>query len=236
METGSGPTTTRSEPYRELSPEAQKHVIAEFKRLRERNPHAGGPPAALQSTSAVTSIRKRGAELLVLKKSTIYGTLGVAVLVVFGLFVWPTRYRYDHMKLDANDYPVRISRLTGETEILFPGGWETRDGEQSAPEPKELPKEEVAKISGQAQINSIGWVEAEIYNGSGWNLSEITLQVNVSDANNAQLISRLYRLFPEASGDAAPQTSSKFHADLGFTLGASQSWSYSVGSAKGVKQ
>ena len=49
----------------------------------------------------------------------------VAVLLGgFALFVWPTRWRYDHMTLDVDTYPVRIDRLTGHADVLLPGdGW-----------------------------------------------------------------------------------------------------------------
>ena len=51
--------------------------------------------------------------------------LFVAVLIVaFAALVWPTRWRYDHMTVDGDTYPVRIHRLTGHAELLLPGdGW-----------------------------------------------------------------------------------------------------------------
>ncbi|OMF39769.1 MULTISPECIES: hypothetical protein [Paenibacillus] len=51
--------------------------------------------------------------------------LVLASIVLFGLFIYPTMYKYD--KLDQK-YPVMINRLTGEAKIL------TRDGWQSTPE------------------------------------------------------------------------------------------------------
>jgi hypothetical protein len=48
-------------------------------------------------------------------------------LVLFGsftTFVWPTRWRYDHMTVDGDTYPVRIDRITGDAWVLLPGdGW-----------------------------------------------------------------------------------------------------------------
>lgn len=48
----------------------------------------------------------------------------VVLLGSFALFVWPTRWRYDHMTIDADTYPVRIDRLTGHADLLLTGdGW-----------------------------------------------------------------------------------------------------------------
>jgi hypothetical protein len=45
------------------------------------------------------------------------------VILAFGWFGWPTRYKYDHMPLSGGFiFPVRTDRLTGQTEILFPNG------------------------------------------------------------------------------------------------------------------
>ena len=48
----------------------------------------------------------------------------MGLLAAFALFVWPTRWRYDHMTVDNDTYPVRIDRITGHSELLLPGdGW-----------------------------------------------------------------------------------------------------------------
>lgn len=44
--------------------------------------------------------------------------IAVILLLAFANFVWPTRYRWDH--LDGN--PVKIDRITHEAEVLNPGG------------------------------------------------------------------------------------------------------------------
>jgi hypothetical protein len=62
-----------------------------------------------------------------LKTLTPFRTALIAVLVVglFGWFVWPTRYRYDHLKFGQMNLPVRIDRFSGRAEALYPSGWET---------------------------------------------------------------------------------------------------------------
>jgi hypothetical protein len=50
--------------------------------------------------------------------------LVTALLAAFAAFVWPTRWRYDHMTVGNDTYPVRIHRVTGHADVLLPGdGW-----------------------------------------------------------------------------------------------------------------
>ena len=64
----------------------------------------------------------------------------LTVLGAFALFVWPTRWRYDHMTLSQDTYPVRIDRISGHADVLLPGdGWtpaeEVTDTNQTGDEP-----------------------------------------------------------------------------------------------------
>lgn len=54
-----------------------------------------------------------------MKKYILYLAVPVSI-VLFGLFVYPTLYKYD--KLDQNK-PVMINRITGEAKILTSEGW-----------------------------------------------------------------------------------------------------------------
>jgi len=47
----------------------------------------------------------------------------VAVLILFGIFVWPTAYDHDSMKSGNRSYSIRINRITGETSYLDSGQW-----------------------------------------------------------------------------------------------------------------
>lgn len=67
----------------------------------------------------------------------------LVVLGAFALFVWPTRWRYDHMTVDGDTYPVRLDRLTGHADVLLPGdGWtpveEVTDQSQDGSEQPQL--------------------------------------------------------------------------------------------------
>lgn len=55
---------------------------------------------------------------------TVRTVLLLALLAAFAAFVWPTRWRYDHMTMDSDLVPVRIDRFTGNAEMLVPdSGW-----------------------------------------------------------------------------------------------------------------
>ena len=57
----------------------------------------------------------------------------LAIVGAFVLFVWPTRFRYDHMTVDGNLVPVRIDRLTGDADMLVPDdGWVPVEAPQDA--------------------------------------------------------------------------------------------------------
>ena len=46
------------------------------------------------------------------------------ISLVFAAFVWPSRWRYDHISVDGDSYLVRINRFTGHADILVPEtGW-----------------------------------------------------------------------------------------------------------------
>ncbi len=46
------------------------------------------------------------------------------LLVAFAAYVWPTRWRYDHMTVDGDIVPVRMDRITGHADMLLPDeGW-----------------------------------------------------------------------------------------------------------------
>jgi hypothetical protein len=54
----------------------------------------------------------------------IRGLVLLLVFLAFAAFVWPTLYRYDHVTVDGDTYPVRIHRVTGHADMLVPEeGW-----------------------------------------------------------------------------------------------------------------
>ncbi|MGH7740419.1 MAG: hypothetical protein ACRENS_00190 [Candidatus Eiseniibacteriota bacterium] len=54
----------------------------------------------------------------------------LALLAALIVYVWPTRFRYDHVSVDGNTYPVRIDRFSGDSDMLVPDqGWVPVEGD-----------------------------------------------------------------------------------------------------------
>lgn len=50
--------------------------------------------------------------------------IGLFVLLLFAVYVWPTRWRYDHMTVEGNIVLVRMDRFSGDADMLVPDdGW-----------------------------------------------------------------------------------------------------------------
>jgi hypothetical protein len=64
--------------------------------------------------------------------------------LAFGVTVWPTMYERTTLKLGAAEYPVRIHRVTGETQVLTGNGWLRKGAMRpaAAPQPAVAPASE----------------------------------------------------------------------------------------------
>lgn len=68
-------------------------------------------------------------------------------ICLFGIFIYPTIYKYD--KLDQK-YPVKINRITGETKFLTGKGWQNAENYNSAAEEMSRYKDQIiAEIESQ---------------------------------------------------------------------------------------
>jgi hypothetical protein len=46
------------------------------------------------------------------------------LVAAFAVYVWPTRWRYDHMTVEGDIVPVRVDRFSGAADMLLPdAGW-----------------------------------------------------------------------------------------------------------------
>lgn len=60
-----------------------------------------------------------------MRRETVIKHCILSVFLIFAaLFIWPTRYRYDHIHRGTMTLPIRIDRFTGKTEALYlDAGW-----------------------------------------------------------------------------------------------------------------
>jgi len=162
--------------------------------------------------------------------------LFVICVGLFGLFIWPTPYRYDHIDYGSGtSYPVRQNRLTGSTKVLFPNGWQTVSQE-------ELAVTDLGKLDVHAQLYGListgGWneIKLDVYNGSGLTIREITIEVSATDQNKQLIITgRLYRSTAGGSLGIQSLGTGSVTFELGFAVMPNYSWSYRVVGAKGSR-
>jgi hypothetical protein len=76
------------------------------------------------STHGPGSVNLRVVNALNLFGRLLRVVVALAILVLFAIYIWPTRYRYDHVSTDGDTYPVRIDRFNGDADMLTPDdGW-----------------------------------------------------------------------------------------------------------------
>ena len=85
-------------------------------------------PASVPTDDVRTPVRRperlTALSLLIVARRLLLLLVCTFLLATFVLYVWPSAYRYDHVTIDGDIYPVRIHRLTGVAEILAPdAGW-----------------------------------------------------------------------------------------------------------------
>lgn len=74
----------------------------------------------------------------------------LACIVAFGLFVYPGLYKYDKLN---QKFPVKINRITGQTQVLYPNGWSNMDGyDLAAIKMEEYKKEITDQIATQNEM------------------------------------------------------------------------------------
>ena len=50
--------------------------------------------------------------------------LWLLLVAAFAIYVWPTRWRYDHLTMDGNIVLVRMDRFSDDADMLVPDeGW-----------------------------------------------------------------------------------------------------------------
>src|ERR1043165_8618520 len=93
-------------------------------------------------------------------KLIIGGAIGVfgigAAIVLTLLLFWFNRYSYSETKIGDNTFPVRTSRITGESEVNIMGNWTKSGGAAQPSEPTSssttfpLSAEDLRRLDGRA--------------------------------------------------------------------------------------
>lgn len=178
--------------------------------------------------------------------------VGLIIIACFAFLVWPTVYQYEQIEASGSSYPVRIHRLSGETDFLTAAGWKRRGSGANA-KLVSLPANELRKLQGDAKFYG-NELSCTIYNGTEYQVNEIVVNVtltrypDVFDELDAEqggaplppprvkfvVIDRDYRLKRGSFTD--PLETGIFSQYVGFEPQQNQKWSWHIKSAKGTLQ
>lgn len=190
-----------------------------------------------------------GKRLTINRRTAIQCGAGIVVLIVllvFAVTVWPTIYQYHQLKIGGNTLLVRVHRILGTTEILWPSGWtlapDSKD-EPAAPTNvpsteratlKDVPSAQNLKLQATADVAD-SKLSCTIYNGSEWRIREIVVHISVFDSTSPKpVLERDYRV--SDGYFAEPLTTCLFSQYVGFDLAKDQHFSWYIKSAKGQPQ
>ncbi len=109
-------------------------------------------------------------------------------LLIIGVLFWPTLYRYDHTTVNGNVLPIRINRLSGNTEWFVVGKWKPVSSSSKRARGDKIPTADLSKIIVKADFHfsSFG---GSIYNGTDWIITSVTfkytpIKIDLSDIAN----------------------------------------------------
>lgn len=188
-------------------------------------------------------------------KKIVIRYLAITIIVVlFGVFIYPTMYKYD--KMDQK-WPVRINRITGKTEVLNQAGWqalssntETTDSIDKGNTPentlqdKKLPATDLSQITGNLSpeydnLTNKYSLAGQIYNGTDVDISDIVIEVVVMKSDGSVDFTKKFRstgAHPLSFGFPSLQTTEYVKIDLDFKIDSSTKWSWSVVEATKASQ
>jgi hypothetical protein len=116
---------------------------------------------------------------VIFRLSMVWKMSALAGLLAFSYLVWPTPYRYDHIRFGSASTVARTSRLAGNSEVLDGNKWlKVRAAE--GPE-EDLGSADLKKLTGNAQLGYDGQLRATLYNGSEFKLKEVTVEVAIRE-------------------------------------------------------
>ena len=104
--------------------------------------------------------------------------------LIFGVFIWPTMYRYDRLKWGDKEYPVRINRLTGHSATFVGSrGWVDADRDADEAEARTaastpLKQYELEQLTGSAEVKG-SFFSGTIHNNTGKVVTELLFEVTL---------------------------------------------------------
>jgi hypothetical protein len=185
------------------------------------------------------------------KEARVYGrdggapwrTIVVLTILSAACFVglWMVRYRFDRAVLqNGESYPVRINRLTGNSQVLYRGVWKPASILPTLVKPlQDLSPDDLRRVTVEGMSLEADEQDPEpmyaitVHNGSDFILKAITVQIVVKDFDGVEVLSKAYMF----SGNTRiqPHQSGSDYTSLGFAVGPKQSLTLTVVEAKGIR-
>ena len=161
---------------------------------------------------------------------------GLVLMVLIGLFVWPTPYTFGQVAIGGSVYRVRVHRVSGAAEMFRTWGWEQIDATATAAATlADLPEEHLALLSGTPRIEW-GSLQYDIHNQSPWTVWELTTVLTVRNGFGSVVRTREYTLRNSTSSvRCGPDATATFFARLGFMLQPDETWTARVVGARGTR-
>ncbi len=169
-----------------------------------------------------------------------WASSGLLALLLVGIFVWPTRYRYDRISSASYAGVIRTDRLSGKSQQFEPGtGWvslQSAQHDRHVPSlEQDLPKEELAKVELQKCGGKDVTLVCELYNGSTWNISRIVVEVAFLKGSANEAKTRRVYAMRAALSPVKPLTDGFFSVLAAPKLWPGQQWGTRLIAAKGTK-
>jgi len=226
----------------EVSPIEYQNAIWKGAGINPENWLARETPAARPDPESGGAEPSRSTHLHVMQKNPAPASrlfkLGLLALIAaaIALAVWMGRYRFDQAVLqDGESYPVRVSRLSGRSEVLYHGVWQSASVLAGLKRPiQNLGQTDIEKLEGDGSLESgeFGTVfSLWLYNGSDFTLKAIGVEIAVKDSHGEESLRKTYW----SELQLAPSQRSYCVIMPTFNLGPRQTYSWRVVAAKGTK-
>lgn len=150
-------------------------------------------------------------------------------IILCGIIFWPTLYKYDKTTINGNSIPLKINRLTGNTEYYILGRWNKQENEKKRGNIISLPKDELSKLNASASF-SFGSFKGNIYNGSNWRIKEIIVQIITQEQDGSIIWNRSFK----TNVDILPLSAEEFYIKVGDDKNFA-SFVWAIVEAKGYK-
>jgi hypothetical protein len=170
--------------------------------------------------------------------------ISVTALVAYAIYLNYTRF---YIIPISNGLPVEVDRLTGKTWVLIKG----KKIEQIDESLKTIPDMELSKLTGKLSLSS-NKCSGSIYNGTEWDIRQITFNVTVKELDAGLNLPKGFQLdFDRMSKDSADlyytvrwsrdytdkvNIAPKTSEDVSFSVTEAQEfgeWTWSIIQAKG---